>query len=98
MSDDVRTPATWTRQPTSPEVVRTCANVAAVVEIGIRKAANSAAGRALAAVVREYPLWSVFIASTVGYLVAPRHRPPGPPYKPAPAPAARGVAPPKPRT
>jgi hypothetical protein len=97
MSQAIRTTAAnWTRRPASPEVVRAIANAAAVGEIAIRKAANSAGGRALASVVREYPLWSVFIASTIGYLLAGGRRS-APKYvysplaapRPAPAPAAK---------
>jgi hypothetical protein len=99
MSDAVPTATgDWTRRPTSPEVVRTLANVAAVGEIAIRKAANSAGGRALAAVIREYPLWSVFVASTLGYLMAGNKRPrTALRSTPPPAPVVRPALPPKPR-
>ena len=70
----VRTEAGWTSSPSSPEVVRALANAAAVGEIAIRKAANSAGGRLLASVIREYPLWSVFVASSLGFLIAGRRR------------------------
>jgi hypothetical protein len=91
MSQAVRTTA---NRPPSPEVVRTIANTAATVEIAIRRAANSGGGRALASVVRDYPLWSVFIASSLGFLLrggrrsGRRHAPPPPP-RPASAPVAK---------
>jgi len=66
--------ADCTRQPSSPEVVRAIAHVAAAGEIVIRKAANSAGGRLLSAAIREYPLWSVFIATGIGFLLAPNRR------------------------
>jgi hypothetical protein len=81
-----------TQPSSSPEIVRTIANVAAAGEIAIRKAANSAGGRALSAAVRAYPLWSIFIATSVGFLLAGRRQarpvPPAPPIagkKSAPA-------------
>jgi hypothetical protein len=72
-------------RPSSPEVVRAIAHVAAAGEIVIRKAANSAGGRLLSAAIREYPLWSVFIATSIGFLLAPnrRARPISPPPRPA---------------
>jgi hypothetical protein len=63
-----------TQRSSSPEIVRALANVAAAGEIAIRKAANSAGGRALSAAVRAYPLWSIFIATSVGFLLAGRRQ------------------------
>jgi len=86
-----------THRSSSPEVVRAIAHVAAAGEIVIRKAANSAGGRLLSAAIREYPLWSVFIATGIGYLLAPNRRahpvPPPPRVssaKPVPAAKIRG--------
>jgi hypothetical protein len=74
--------ADCTRHPSSPEVVRAVAHVAAAGEIVIRKAANSAGGRLLSAAIRQYPLWSVFIATGIGFLLAPNRR-----ARPVPPPA-----------
>ena len=85
--------ASWTSRPTSPEVVRVLANAAAVGEIAIRKAATSSGGRALSSVVREYPLWSIFIASSIGFLLRgsrrPRRTAAPPPAVNKPAPLAK---------
>jgi len=95
MSQAVNTSgAAGTHRSSSPEVVRAIAHVAAAGEIVIRKAANSAGGRLLSAAIREYPLWSVFIATGIGYLLAPnrRARPIPPPPRPAinkPGPVAK---------
>jgi hypothetical protein len=75
MSQAVNTErANCVHRSSSPEVVRAIAHVAATGEIVIRKAANSAGGRLLSAAIRQYPLWSVFIATGIGFLLAPNRR------------------------
>jgi hypothetical protein len=74
--------ANGVHRTSSPEVVRAIAHVAAAGEIVIRKAANSAGGRLLSAAIRQYPLWSVFIATGIGFLLAPNRR-----ARPVPPPA-----------
>jgi hypothetical protein len=76
MSQAVNTErANCLHRSSSPEVVRAVAHVAAAGEIVIRKAANSAGGRLLSAAIRQYPLWSVFIATGIGFLLAPNRQP-----------------------
>jgi hypothetical protein len=89
--------ANGVHRTSSPEVVRAIAHVAAAGEIVIRKAANSAGGRLLSAAIREYPLWSVFIATGIGILLAPNRRartlpPPARTASDKPAPAAKSRA------
>lgn len=69
MSEAVRVRSSWVPRPTSPEVVGAMANTAAAAEIAVRAAAGAVGVRAITALIRDYPLLSVLLASGAGFLL-----------------------------
>ena len=74
----------WVRPRTREEVVNVLSNVAAAGEVTARGLVDGV--QALCVVVRDYPVLSVFLASTMGYLFGKAR---GSISRPAPRPAKK---------